>query len=126
MTQRHARPGKTHCSLHLLSLQWFVTMNGALGAGRFGSAVGTFLQSLFGISKKVITAFTKFAVKRNMMVRTVYFHHATQSRILTFQSAFKGGHIFSLTGYGKTCFDRRQKPAQNIPVSSLATSDIML
>ena len=68
MAPGHARSGKTHCSLHLLSLQWFVAMNGALGAGRFGSAVGAFLQALFGISKKVITAFTKFAVIRNMMV----------------------------------------------------------
>ena len=68
MAQRHARPGKTHCSLHLLSLQWFVAMNGTLGAGWFGRTVGAFLQTLFGISEKVITAFTKLAVIRNMMV----------------------------------------------------------
>jgi hypothetical protein len=68
MPQWHARPGKTHCSLHLLSLQWFVAMNGAFGAGRFGRPVGAFLQALFSVTKKVITAFTKLAVIRNMMV----------------------------------------------------------
>ena len=68
MTQRHARPGKTHCSLHLLPLQWFVAMNGTLGAGWFGGTVGAFLQAFFSVTKKVITAFTKLAVIRNMMV----------------------------------------------------------
>lgn len=50
MMQRHARTGKTHCSLHLLSLQWFIAMNGALGTGRFGRTEGAFLQPLFGIT----------------------------------------------------------------------------
>ena len=68
VTPRHARPGKTHCSLHLLSRQWFVAMNGALGTSWFGSTVGAFLQALFSITKKVITAFTKLAGIRNMMV----------------------------------------------------------
>jgi len=68
MSQWHAWPGKTHCSLHLLSLQWFIAMNGAFGAGWFGRPVRAFLQAPFSITKKVITAFTKLAVIRNMMV----------------------------------------------------------
>ncbi len=68
MTPGHTRPGKTHCGLHLLPLQWFVAMNGAPGAGWFGSTVGAFFQALFSVTEKVITAFTRLAVIRNMMV----------------------------------------------------------
>ena len=67
ITQGHVWPGITHCHLNLLSLRWLVAMNGALGATRLGSTVGTFFQALFRVLKKGVTAVTKIVIIRNMM-----------------------------------------------------------
>jgi hypothetical protein len=68
MAPGHAWSGKPHYSLYLLPLQWLVAMNRAPGTGWFSRAVRAFLQALFSVSKKVITAFAKLAIIRLMMV----------------------------------------------------------
>ena len=67
MLHRHARPGKTHCSLHLLTLQWFVAMDGTLGTGRFGRTVRAFLQAFFSVTKKGCASFTRLVFPGSVM-----------------------------------------------------------
>jgi len=52
MAQGHTRTGVTHHLAHVFAFLFFVAVDGAPGAGRFGLAVGAFRQAVFRIAHK--------------------------------------------------------------------------
>lgn len=104
MSQQHFRPGVAHDRAHLLAGNCFVTMNWALGAGRFVLSVGTLFQAtrsvvhqLFTIAAQVIGIAThgtnSVDVCARMVISAIDARHTQQRFPFPEQSAF---HKFSI------------------------------
>ena len=71
----HAGTGVTHDLSHLFALLSLVTMNGALGAGRLGLAIGAFGQPCFGVTHQAGAGFAQMTVMFCMVVFAVDVGH---------------------------------------------------
>jgi len=85
----HARTRKAHHVACCLALGRFVTMDGAVGASRLVSPIGTLFQALLSVLHQTgaISAQTAFYLPFVVMV-TKDVRHAHQCLVFAFQSAF--------------------------------------
>ena len=106
----HAGTGEAHDGPGLFPLCRFVAVNGTFGAGWFGSAVGAFLETLFGIVHQLFAGAAELTVHQAMVMLAIDTGHASKSILFAFQSSGQWAHVLRIAVFSIHLFDRSQLP----------------
>jgi len=92
MPPGHSRPGKAHDEASGFALRRLVAVNRAIGAGRLGGAVGTFLQPPLGVLHESLALGAQAPVNQPMVMVAVDPRHAAEGLVFVQQPSFERVH----------------------------------